>query len=81
MEFTGIDTLNLTFQKLRMSSLAAPSEGEEVDFGLTNQVFTNIQSEADLKGMELVIGSADPGGRSKGQILHRLQKLLPQHLR
>ncbi|MGD1085041.1 MAG: hypothetical protein ABSA47_09870 [Verrucomicrobiota bacterium] len=80
MEFTGIDTLNLTFQRLRVSNLAAPAEAEEVDFGLTNQVFTNIQSEKDLDGLAVVMAGRAGAAASSGKSPMDLQKLLLQLL-
>jgi uncharacterized protein involved in outer membrane biogenesis len=79
-KFTGIDTLNVTLQKMRVSNLDAPNQAQEVDFGLTNQVFTNITSEADLAGMALVLdlrsGTAAPKGKSPIDTQKLLQQLL-----
>lgn len=47
-QFAGIDTLNLTLGKIKYSSLKRPGKFSEVDLGLKNQIFTNVQSFADL---------------------------------
>jgi uncharacterized protein involved in outer membrane biogenesis len=55
--FTGIDTLNLTLGKLRISSLDAPNRRQEISFGIENQVFHNIKSEADLGGVGVLLAA------------------------
>ena len=55
-KFTGIDTLNLTLGKFRMANLASGRE-EEVDFGIKNQIWHNVRSEADLAGVNLLLAS------------------------
>jgi len=78
--FTGIDTLNLTLQKLRVSNLDVPGQDQEVDFGLRNQVFHNLRSQADLTGMALVLaargGMAAQSGKSQVSMPMLLQQLL-----
>jgi hypothetical protein len=79
-EFTGIDTLNLTLQKLRVSKLDAPDQAQEVNFGLANQVFPNIKTEADLTAIALVLqlrsGAAAPTGKSSIDMQKLLQQLV-----
>jgi uncharacterized protein involved in outer membrane biogenesis len=50
LDFAGIDTLNLSLGKLHISNLRSGQE-EEVDFGITNQIFHNVKSDADLTGV------------------------------
>jgi uncharacterized protein involved in outer membrane biogenesis len=53
-QFTGIDTLNLTLGKFRLSDLGAGRE-QEINFGIKNQISHNIKSEADLAGLNLLL--------------------------
>lgn len=76
--FTGIDTLNLTFQKLRLSSLDAPSDGKEIDFGLNNQIFHNIKSETDLTQMAVILAARSGGAMQNGKSSINMSKLLLQ---
>jgi hypothetical protein len=48
LQFAGIDVLNLTIGKVRHSSLKNNSKQTEVDFGLKNEVITNIKTIAEL---------------------------------
>ena len=50
-EFAGIDTLNLTLGKINYASLKRPGKISEIDLGLKNQVFINVQSFRDLHGL------------------------------
>jgi uncharacterized protein involved in outer membrane biogenesis len=52
LKFTGIDTLNLSLGKFRLSNLASGRE-EEIQFGIKNQISHNVKSEADLSGLNL----------------------------
>jgi uncharacterized protein involved in outer membrane biogenesis len=83
-KFTGVDTLNLTFQKLRISSLDKPGQAEEVNFNLANQVFPNIKSEADLEGMAIVLagrGAVSAAAAPPGAPPVDMQKVLMELLK
>jgi uncharacterized protein involved in outer membrane biogenesis len=56
IKFTGIDTLNLTLGKFRLSNLGSGRE-EEIQFGIKNQISHNVKSEADLAGLNLLLAS------------------------
>jgi hypothetical protein len=49
--FAGLDTLNVTFQKLRRWNLDTPDRVEERMFGITNEVFTNLKTKEDWRFM------------------------------
>jgi uncharacterized protein involved in outer membrane biogenesis len=53
-KFTGIDTLNLTLGKFRKSDLGS-GRGEEIQFGIKNQISHNVNSEADLGTLNFVL--------------------------
>ena len=53
IEFTGIDTLNLTIGKVNYASLKEPGKNWSRDLGLKNEVVKNVRSEADLAGIVL----------------------------
>jgi len=55
-KFSGIDTLNLTLGKFRLTNLGNGRE-EEIDFGITNQITRNVKSEADLAGLNLLLAA------------------------
>jgi len=76
--FTGIDTLNLTLQKMRVSELDAPTQGEEVNLGLKNQVFHNIKTDADLTQMAVILAARTGGAVQSGKSPTDAQKLLQQ---
>jgi hypothetical protein len=79
--FAGIDTLNLSFQKLRVSSLAEPGRAREVYFNLTNQVFTNINSTSDLTGIAVVLEGRAAAASPPGAPPVDLEGLFRQWLR
>jgi len=54
IRFTGIDTLNLTLGKFRMSNLATGRE-QEIDFGIKDQISHNVKTEADLAGLNMLL--------------------------
>ncbi|MGA2174215.1 MAG: hypothetical protein ABSH38_04435 [Verrucomicrobiota bacterium] len=54
LKFTGIDTLNLSLGKFHLANLAS-GRSEEIDFGVKNQIFHNVKSEADLNGLGLLL--------------------------
>jgi uncharacterized protein involved in outer membrane biogenesis len=53
-KFTGIDTLNLTLGKFRLSNLASGRQ-EEVEFGIKNQITTNVTSETNLTALNVLL--------------------------
>ena len=55
--FTGLDTLNVTFQKLRLWSLDSPAQAREVPFGITNEVFTNLKTGEDFQRMAVLLAA------------------------
>jgi hypothetical protein len=55
VQFTGIDTLNLTLQKARFAKIDQPKQQRTISFGITNQIFHNIKSDADLMGVAAII--------------------------
>jgi hypothetical protein len=52
LEFTGIDVLDVSLGKFRLSD-AASGRGEEIDFAITNQVLRDVKSEKDLSPLGL----------------------------
>jgi len=79
--FAGLDTLNVTFQKLRLWNLDSPSRVTEERFGITNEVFTNLKTEEDLERMAVVLAarstaSAAPTTNAPIDMLKLLQQLL-----
>jgi uncharacterized protein involved in outer membrane biogenesis len=55
VEFEQIDVLNLTLGKFRYTDLAQPANNREVDLGVREQVFHNLKSEQDLRGVALLL--------------------------
>ena len=55
VEFTGIDTLNLTLGKVRFIDLARPARNREIILGVENYVVKNVKSEKDLYGVVLIV--------------------------
>lgn len=56
LKFTGIDVLNLTLGKFRLSNLGN-GRAEEIEFGVTNQITRNVKSEADLAALNLLLAA------------------------
>jgi uncharacterized protein involved in outer membrane biogenesis len=52
MKFTGIDVVNITLGKFRVSNLAS-GRGEEIDFGIKNQILHDVKPDADLASLGL----------------------------
>lgn len=48
VQFQGIDTLNLSFGKVRVTSLRDPSRNTEIAIGLQNEIVRNVRSETNL---------------------------------
>ncbi|HVY70649.1 MAG TPA: hypothetical protein VHH73_12025 [Verrucomicrobiae bacterium] len=53
--FDGIDTLNLTLGKLRMTDLKDPSKSRDFEMGLKDEIVTNVKSEDDLAVVALKV--------------------------
>ena len=74
--FAGVDMLNLTLGKLKTLSLARPDHVDEIDFGIRNEVITNVKSAKELtqallnlmlkRGVNLM-GGPKPGDALKGR--------------
>jgi uncharacterized protein involved in outer membrane biogenesis len=73
--FSGIDTLILTLGKLRISSLNSPDREQEINFGIQNQVFHNIKSEADLGGVGVLLAARSAFSATSSPV-HSAEKLL-----
>jgi uncharacterized protein involved in outer membrane biogenesis len=53
LNFTGIDVVNITLGKFLVSNLAS-GRGEEIDFGIKNQILRDVKTEADLASLGLM---------------------------
>ena len=49
--FAGIDTLNLSLDEVRFTSLRMPKRNQEVKVGLKNDLTQNLRTEQDLAGV------------------------------
>jgi uncharacterized protein involved in outer membrane biogenesis len=81
LAFTGLDTLNVTLQKLRIWRVDSPARVTEVQFGITNEIFTNLKTQEDLQRMEVLLAarsSASAASSASGPI--DMLKLLRQLL-
>jgi hypothetical protein len=78
--FAGIDMLNLSFQKLRVSNLEPPVRMQEVNLNLTNQAFPNLKSGDDLTGVAVVLAGRGGAASTAGNPPLDLQGLLRQLL-
>ncbi|HEX4120813.1 MAG TPA: AsmA family protein [Verrucomicrobiae bacterium] len=59
-KFSGIDKLDVSFGKLTVSDLRSGHD-QEVNLNITNQVFRNVKSEADLTGMAVLLSLQGSG--------------------
>jgi uncharacterized protein involved in outer membrane biogenesis len=57
LKFTGIDTLNLTLGKYHALSLAS-GRGEDIDFGIKDQILHNVKSMADVPSLNFVMAAS-----------------------
>jgi len=73
-KFTGIDTLNLTLGKFRLTNLGSGRE-EEINFGIKNEISHNVTSAANLPALSLLQTSHGPSA-SPGFDLSALLKSL-----
>lgn len=55
IEFTGVDTLNLTLGRARWLDLQNPANNREVNLRVQNEILRNIKTEADLYGALLLV--------------------------
>ena len=60
LQFAGIDTLQLSFQALRLGTLGSTQETRIV-FGITNEVFHNLRSQKDLQAVVWVLATKGGG--------------------
>lgn len=74
-KFTGIDTLNLTLGKFKLSNLAT-GRTEEIDFGIKDQISHNVKSEADLAGLNLMLALRAGARSSSSNSVFDLSALL-----
>jgi uncharacterized protein involved in outer membrane biogenesis len=78
-EFTGIDTLCLSLGRLHISNLRSKEE-DVVDFGITNQIFHNVKSDADLTGVAALMAMrGSSSGHSNIDLSGLLKALTSQH--
>jgi len=82
LTFAGLDTLNVTLQKLRLWSLDSPAQVREESFGISNEVFTNLVTGEDFRRMAVMLAarssaSAPPSTNAPIDMLKLLQPLLP----
>jgi len=66
LEFAGIDVLNLSLGKVRFLDLKDPRQNGALDLGVRNQVFRNVNSEADVFGVLLMIWLRGASSSSTG---------------
>jgi hypothetical protein len=75
-KFDGVDTLELSLGKFHLSDLASGHE-QVIDFGITNQVFHHVKTEADLSALSLLLAlrgasSSGDAGFDMGSLLKTL---------
>jgi uncharacterized protein involved in outer membrane biogenesis len=80
--FAGLDTLNVTLQKLRLWSLDSPAQVREAPFGISNEVFTNLVTGEDFRRMAVMLAarssaSAAPSSNAPIDMVKLLQPLWP----
>ena len=74
-KFTGIDTLNLTLGKFRLSNLASGRE-QVIDFGIKNQISHNVKSDSDLTGLSFLLAARTAAVSSSPNTVLNLPALL-----
>ena len=52
--FAGVDTLNLTLQKMRLETMDS-ARPTEVNFGLSNQIFHHLNTETDWQNIAIIL--------------------------
>jgi uncharacterized protein involved in outer membrane biogenesis len=78
LKFTGIDVLNFTPGKLRISNLAS-GRTEEIDFGAKNEILRDVRPDADLASLGLTMlsrGNASAKGGADLDLSHLFDSLL-----
>jgi len=75
LKFTGIDTLNLTLGKFLESNLASGRQ-EEIDFGIKNQITTNVTSPTNLAALNFLLATHGGSGASSASPSIDLSSLL-----
>jgi hypothetical protein len=79
--FTGLDTLNVTLQKMRLWSMDSPNRVTEVSFGISNEIFTNLTKSSDFERMEVMLAArSSASATSTANAPIDMQKLLQQLL-
>ena len=76
--FEGIDTLNVTLGRMRILHPGAPGQTQEVEFGLTNQIFHDIRAESDWEGIEVLLSARSAAASPTGNAPVDVRKLLKQ---
>jgi uncharacterized protein involved in outer membrane biogenesis len=56
LQFTGIDTLNLTLGKIHESNLAT-GRADEIDFNMKGQIAHNVKTEQDIPGLGFLLAA------------------------
>jgi hypothetical protein len=76
---TNLSTLNVTLQKLRKWKMDSPSRVEEINFGVTNEVFTNLQTTEDFRKAAILLSvRRSESAAAAGNAPIDLQQLLQQ---
>jgi hypothetical protein len=79
MKFTGVDVMNVTLGKFRVSNQAT-GRSEEIDFGVKNQILRDVKTEADLASLGLAalsngkVNSKGDTNMDLGQVFDSLLK-------
>jgi uncharacterized protein involved in outer membrane biogenesis len=81
--FTGLDTLNVTLQKLRLWRLDSAARVEEVNFGISNEVFTNLKTGEDWQNMAVLLAARSSASAAHStnppiDLAELLQPLVPR---
>jgi hypothetical protein len=80
--FTGLDTLNVTVQKVRMWNLDSPAQVREEHLGVSNEVFTDLKTQTNFQQTAKMLAgrcteSATPKTNPPFDMSKLLQELLP----
>jgi hypothetical protein len=66
LKFTSIDVLNVTLGKFHLANLAS-GRGQEMEFGIKNQILRNVKTGADLSPLGLATLSRGKATSSAGE--------------